>query len=306
MEAWLGAHAIKAAVRPAWPDGAARGEDEAALRIEAMNRRPNPESGRRAHAGRGLAANAARVGRGAGPARPRDHRGVRRVPENPPCSPRLRASSRTHDAGACFRSGLVAAADKREGRRGSVKDTEAHGSLRGSRSHLRRSRCRSHGMPGLKVPPPTVIDRVQSPFGSTPRSWEVPLQPHFIGERLLAFEARARSDVRDPRRGSAMATTSGSVRMALDHHVSAEVAARPSRTQAHRRAVAHHRVVVDPARRRLRGGAYRVEHGTLRKAGRWRTEFEPPLGASRQFDTEEARQLLVPSSPGGLVHRLRR
>jgi hypothetical protein len=73
-----------------------------------------------------------------------------------------------------------------------------------------------------QTPAPTVIDRAVVRFYAPELGGT--LQPRFVGERLLAFEARLEAMAESPD-GIGDGYDEERVRMALDHHVSAEVAA---------------------------------------------------------------------------------
>jgi hypothetical protein len=124
---------------------------------------------------------------------------------------------------------------------------------------------------------PTVIDRAVVRFYAPELGGT--LQPHFIGERLLAFEARLEAMSETPD-GIGDGYDERRVRMALDHHVSAEVAA----------TLAHKLIAALPSSRRPSQeelAAVRTELSTAlfeRLGGEDRVRA---AARAEQFDTEE-------------------
>jgi hypothetical protein len=125
MEAWLGAHAIKAAIRPAWADDTTAPRLER-RRAQVEERAPHPEC-------RNIASNLEGAWRGPRPAGPRDAHRLCRVSEGPPGGARVRTPSRTHDARANHPAQSQFAVVEERGRRFFLEFTVATAGTGGAR-----------------------------------------------------------------------------------------------------------------------------------------------------------------------------
>ena len=221
MEAWSTAHAIKPVARPEWQDeNPSAPESEGAP--DSTDEVPRSQGGRRARTAEMLRQQLKESRRDSRPPRPRCRREFRRVSQGSACGTRLRAPSGARHARACCHRGC--ASGRRCSRIGGGQIGVVSVSRRRALVALTAMVVVSAWEPGRAKAGETSgsvrVDRVVATIYAPEMGGAA--HPHFVFERLLAFEARVVALLDRGDAGTA-SIEERDVREAFDHFVAGEI-----------------------------------------------------------------------------------